>query len=114
MTDHAKDEARPRTRELVFEFLVRYKREHDGNSPTVREIAAGCNVSLGTVYYHLTRLELDHRISVMGDRRRNIEIKGGNWDWVNGKGAASDGADQNSHDSAPDETPDSDDAPHAH
>jgi SOS-response transcriptional repressor LexA len=102
------------TRELVYDFLVQYKREHDGNTPTTREIAEGCCLSVSTVKYHLTRLEVENRIYITGDRRRNIEIMGGNWDLINGKEAVPDGADQSSHDSTPEHTPDSDDAARAH
>lgn len=67
------------TRDLVFDFVVRYKQDHDGNSPSTREIAEACCITLSAVRYHLTRLEIDHLIHTSGKPRRNIEIVGGTW-----------------------------------
>ncbi|NLF76960.1 MAG: hypothetical protein GX573_14775 [Chloroflexi bacterium] len=75
----------PTTREQIFRFLVAYKREHDGNSPTTREIAEACCLGVSTVNYHLTRLEIDHRIRVLNQRPRAYEIVGGAWDWSGGQ-----------------------------
>ena len=68
------------TRERIYAFLVAYKREHDGNTPTKREIAEGCCVSTSSVNYHLIRLEIANRIHVSGQGRSNIEVVGGAWD----------------------------------
>lgn len=65
-------------RELVFAYIVRYKREHDGLSPGIREIAAGCHLSPSTVKYHLFMLERDRRIHIEG--RARIKVVGGAWD----------------------------------
>lgn len=69
----------PTTRDLVFDFLVWYKREHDGSTPSTREIAEACCLSPSTVQYHLLNLEIEDRIRISGERRRNIEIVGGTW-----------------------------------
>lgn len=69
----------PYTRDRIFDFLVRYKKEHDGNSPSMREIAEGCNIVLSGAHYHLIRLELENRIRMSGQRSRTIEIVGANW-----------------------------------
>ncbi len=68
------------TRERIYAFLVAYKREHDGNTPTKREIAEGCSLSTSSVNYHLIRLEIANRIHISGEGRSNIEIVGGAWD----------------------------------
>lgn len=68
------------TREIVFEFLVQYKRQHDGNTPSTREIAETCCLSTSAVNYHLTWLELEDRIRVSRDGRRRVEIVGGIWE----------------------------------
>jgi hypothetical protein len=68
------------TREIVFEFLVEYKRQHDGNTPSTREIAEACCLSTSAVNYHLTWLELEDRICVSRDGRRSVEIVGGTWE----------------------------------
>lgn len=65
-------------REQVFQFIVNYKRVHDGLSPVVREIAVGCVLSESSVKYHLLRLENEGRIKLKG--RRGIEVTGGAWD----------------------------------
>ena len=80
MGDQQTMDETPTSREQVYDFLVQYKRVHDGNSPSTQEIAEACNMSTTTVSYHLTRLEIDNRIHVPGNRRRMIEIIGGHWD----------------------------------
>lgn len=65
------------TKDRIFAFLVDYKRQYDGNSPVAREIAQACGISISTVNYHLTRLELEDRIRLVG--RGQIEIVGGVW-----------------------------------
>lgn len=67
------------TRERVFEFVVAYKKEHDGNSPSLREIADACHIVVSGAYYHLSRLELDNRVRISGPRSRTIEIVGATW-----------------------------------
>ena len=67
------------TDELIFQFLIAYKRDNDGNTPSTREIAAGCSVSLSTTQYHLTQLQLKQRIRIVSQRPRQIEIVGGIW-----------------------------------
>jgi SOS-response transcriptional repressor LexA len=67
------------TRDRIFDFLVRYKQAHDGNSPSLREIADACHIVLSGAHYHLTRLEMDGRIHIEGQRSRTIEIVGGAW-----------------------------------
>jgi SOS-response transcriptional repressor LexA len=74
------------TRDQVFEFIVEYKREHDGISPSVREIAEGCVLSESTVKYHLLKLENERRILVKG--RRAIEVVGGEWNLPDEEGKA--------------------------
>lgn len=74
------------TRDQVFDFIVLYKKEHDGNSPSLREIANACFLSnQSTVQYHLTRLEIENRIHISGERRRHIEIVGATWNYPNDK-----------------------------
>jgi DNA-binding MarR family transcriptional regulator len=69
------------SRERVFIFLIKYKHEHDGNAPTLKEIGEACCLSTSTVYYHLLTLELQNRIQRTGERSRNIEIVGGGWNF---------------------------------
>jgi hypothetical protein len=74
-----KNERRSDTREAVFEFVVDYKRRHDGNPPSTPEIAEACAISDATAYYHLTKLEAEDRIHMGGERRCLIEVVGGQW-----------------------------------
>jgi FaeA-like protein len=75
------------TREQIFAFLVRYKRGHDGNSPTTRDIADACSTSISTASYHLDRLETDNRIRRLGQHHHQIEIVGGVWQFPARPGA---------------------------
>jgi SOS-response transcriptional repressor LexA len=76
--DHAAQESLP-SRELIFNFLVRYKSKHNGNTPTTREIATACCLSVSTVKYHLAQLQIQDRIRVLAERPRQIEIVGSSW-----------------------------------
>jgi hypothetical protein len=66
-------------RERVFEFIVEFKREHDGLAPSWRQIAEECNLAVSTVQYYLFQLEKMKRIRLNG--RRGIEVIGGVWDF---------------------------------
>jgi repressor LexA len=68
-------------REQVFDFIVRYKSEHDGIPPTIREIAEGMGMSsTSTVVYYLTRLAKDGKIQMMAGAR-GIMVTGGQWQY---------------------------------
>jgi hypothetical protein len=64
-------------RQQVFDFIVQYKRTHDGNAPSVQDIADGCLLSKSGVKYHLLKLENARRIRLKG--YRGIEVVGGEW-----------------------------------
>jgi SOS-response transcriptional repressor LexA len=72
--------------ECVYEFIIRYKRTHDGNSPTIREIGSGCGItSTSVVTYWLKKLETRSLILLPedpGDKHpaRRIEVIGGHWE----------------------------------
>jgi len=74
----------PKNRDRVFEFIVEYKREHDGTAPSIKEIAQSCFLSKSTVKHHLFMLEREKRIRVVG--RRAIEVIGGSWDMPDDEG----------------------------
>ncbi len=68
------------TSERVFRFIVDFKRSHDGNSPTVREVAAGLKMGTTTVAYHLRLLERGGVIRSMGfGFSRGVLVVGGRW-----------------------------------
>lgn len=69
------------TAEAVYRYIIRYKRQHAGESPTRREIGAGVGLSSpSTVNCHLVALERAGRIR-MGNRgkSRMITIPGAQW-----------------------------------
>ena len=74
-----RDPALP-TREAVFAFLVKYKREHNGNAPGRRSIMAACGItSTSVVSYHLSQLEKMGRVRMAKGASHGIEVVGGEW-----------------------------------
>src|SRR5690242_1150630 len=50
------------SREKVFAAIVAYHRRH-GAAPTIRDLSRTVGLALGTVHYHVRRLEADGRIA---------------------------------------------------
>ncbi|HEX3052534.1 MAG TPA: winged helix-turn-helix domain-containing protein [Aggregatilineaceae bacterium] len=73
------NEDNPTIRQLLFDYIVNYKRQHDGLSPWAKEIADACSISESTVKYYLLRLENEGRIRL--NHRRGIEVIGGGWEY---------------------------------
>jgi hypothetical protein len=65
-------------RDTIFNFVVEFKRTHDGLGPRLREIADHVNLSESTVKYHLMIMEIEGRIRFL--HRPGIEVVGGAWD----------------------------------
>lgn len=65
------------TRQLIYDFIVQYKRDNDGLSPTFDEIAEACYISRAGVKYHLPIMQNQGILRVTG--RRGITISGGAW-----------------------------------
>ena len=65
----------------IYQFIVEYKKAHDGNSPSIREIVRGLDLSSPSIAaYHLTRLVQLNMIRLREDgSSRTIEITGGRW-----------------------------------
>lgn len=66
----------------VVDFIVAFKKANDGNSPTFREIQAGCGISsLSHTQYILQHLDDEGRICLVGKKHSNrmIKIPGGRW-----------------------------------
>lgn len=63
----------------VYRFVVAYKQDNDGNSPSYEEIKDGCGLgSKSTVGTILDGLE-DEGLILRPGGARNIEIVGGRW-----------------------------------
>jgi SOS-response transcriptional repressor LexA len=66
-------------RNLVFQFIVRFKAENDGVSPSMREIEEACGLSsLSHVNYYLQRLVRMKKIEIRYGAR-NIRVVGAEW-----------------------------------
>lgn len=64
----------------VFDFIILYKEEYDGISPTLREIAWNTSLtSTSFVKYHLDKLKELGLITVTPKQARGIEVVGGKW-----------------------------------
>ena len=61
----------------VYKFIVKYKTENDGLSPSMREIMAQGVSSTSVVAWHLTKLETEGKIEWGGVR--GIKVTGGEW-----------------------------------
>lgn len=71
------------TKDDVFDFIVRYKQNNDGNSPSMADIQNGCCIpSKSTVDIRLKELAEDGRI-LFGrfGRSRSIKVVGGKWSY---------------------------------
>ena len=70
-------------RARILEFIIDYKRGHDGCSPTIRQIMNSCAISsTSVVLYHLRTIEKQGKIRRGTDRRKlNIEVIGGKWSY---------------------------------
>jgi predicted transcriptional regulator len=66
-------------RDRIYDFIIRYKIEHQGNSPTIREICDGLNLSVGCVTYNLDMLDAEDRISISRNKASHIKIPGAKW-----------------------------------
>lgn len=69
--------AQTKMHDRVFTFIVTYKRTHDGNAPSLYQIARALGIDKSTVKYHLDRLVDAGHIRRTG--RRGIEVIGGEW-----------------------------------
>lgn len=68
----------------IFDFIVRFKTEHQGTAPTVREIAEACDIPTNSVVQHnLKRLQEKGYIERDPESRsRFIKVIGGQWTYT--------------------------------
>jgi len=80
---HPGTEVVQRSAEQVLAFVIEFKDEHDGLSPTYREIMDACDISsTSMVQRYLLRLERQGKIECMLDqnqRIRGVMISGATW-----------------------------------
>ncbi len=71
------------TAEAVYRFIVRFKRQYAGESPTRREIGAGVGISTPSIVsHHLDMLERAGRIwRPKRGKARMIAIPGSHWEF---------------------------------
>lgn len=70
------------SRKAVLDYIITYKREHDGNSPTLREIMTACHItSTSNTSYILADLAKTGQI-VINPGSRGIEVIGGRWSYT--------------------------------
>lgn len=64
----------------IFQWIIRYKIAHDGNSPSYGDLMRDCHISSRSVVNHiLTTMERAHCIKRSGGAKRGIEIIGAQW-----------------------------------
>jgi len=62
----------------IYDYLIRFKRENDGLSPSIREIMDACDISsTSVVIYYLRDMQKAGQITMRG--KRGIAIIGGVW-----------------------------------
>ena len=67
-------------KDVIFDFIVAYKTDNDGNSPSIRDIRDRCKIpSTSTVYYYLMILDDEEKIIYHMGQTRSIEVIGGKW-----------------------------------
>lgn len=59
--------------DAIYQFIESYKEEGKGN-PTLREIGAACDLSLGTVNEYLSHLEAQGKIKRSPYKSRSIRL----------------------------------------
>lgn len=79
-----KGRGRPRSEgksHTLLNFIIKYKTAHDGNSPSVREMAKAMDYNTtSAVGYHLDKLEAEGKIRRrFRMQTRSIEVAGGVW-----------------------------------
>jgi SOS-response transcriptional repressor LexA len=66
-------------RQEILEFIIEYKKENDGLSPTMREIMTACDMSsTSLVSHHLDVLVEDGHLGRTG-HHRHLTVPGGRW-----------------------------------
>ncbi len=71
-------------RQTVLNYIIRYKKNNDGNSPTIREIMYACSIaSTSNTSYILRDLQASGKVIIL-PRSRGIKVTGGKWTYSTG------------------------------
>ena len=70
------DDSPPNTLEAVYSFICTYLVDHNGYSPSLREIAKGCFISVSNVLRYVDKLEGQGRIAREPGMARSIRLVG--------------------------------------
>jgi hypothetical protein len=65
----------------IFRWIIEYKSQHDGNSPSLTEMMSACCISSRSVArYQLRRMQSAGLIRLAGSKQaRSICVVGGEW-----------------------------------
>jgi SOS-response transcriptional repressor LexA len=79
------EETRHKIDQRILDYLIRFKTNHDGNSPTFRQIMKACGItSTSVVHYYLQRMRVNRLIKIEAGHK-GIEVIGGKWTYKAGK-----------------------------
>lgn len=68
------------TTQAIYNFIIAFKKDNDGNSPTLREIARAAGISSSeATLYHLRKLERRGLIKRLPEKSRGIKVIGAEW-----------------------------------
>ena len=71
--------------ESILNYIVTYKRAHDGNSPAIHDIRTALNISSASVVWNaLEALVRSGAIRIGEGQSRMIYVVGGKWEYVKG------------------------------
>lgn len=62
------------TTQSVLDFIKQYKRENNGNSPSLREMGDGCFMTTSSVSYHIQKLVDAGKIKRLPHTARGIIV----------------------------------------
>ena len=64
----------------IYRCILDYKQHHDGNTPTMRQIAQACRIpSTSMVFRYLSIMQAEGFISLTPDASRSIHVRGAVW-----------------------------------
>lgn len=63
----------------IFNFVVGYMREHNGRSPTNREIEEGTGIPVSVTHYHINKLCNGGYLTRHDNGPRNLNVPGSRW-----------------------------------